>query len=53
MNKFKVGQRVYDTWYGSGVVIRLKRRRVVIKLASQDSEWEYDQAHLRHFVRLA
>lgn len=46
----KVGQRVYDTWFGVGTVLAKTQRRCLIKLRGQDKPWKYDTDHVNAFI---
>jgi hypothetical protein len=48
--RLKVGQYIYDTWYGSGTVIAKKKTRCIIKIHSQSEAWTYDMSHIRMFI---
>lgn len=50
--RLKSGQRIFDTWYGPGIVIAKTKRRCLIKLQSQNEAWDYDLTHIETFVRI-
>jgi len=55
--KLKKGQRVYDTWYGPGVVERVLKTRIRIRLFhpnvfSPNPIWSYDKAHVNGFIKI-
>ena len=55
MNTFKrlkVGDKVEDSGYGRGVVIKKLVTRVDIKLNEQEKVWRYDIEHVNEFVRV-
>lgn len=47
--RLRVGERVRDVWYGSGIVVRKTTRSAYIKM-DRDEPVRYDR-HVNHFIK--
>jgi hypothetical protein len=48
--RLRVGERIRDVWYGSGIVIRKTARSAYIMLNGKEAV-RYDREHVNHFIK--
>lgn len=48
----KTGHKVFDTYYGKGLVKAISKTRWTIYMYRFKTHWKYDKPHVNNFIRL-